>query len=166
MMISYYLTSHKTWWVVNMVGEVSIRVVELGGHHTQVDPVECSTRTGLTLHGLQGVISRQWPGGNSESRFPKIWWSTCVDHRARFYANTGAIFKIKKGKKCYKYFFFFLKSFIPEAQSLIQESWDTLFIESWSAVPLMISTDSWRTLNPPDICSVLGSPSGASVPKI
>lgn len=109
MMISYYLTSHKTWWVVNMVGEVSIRVVELGGHHTQVDPVECSTRTGLTLHGLQGVISRQRPCGNSESRFPKIWWSTCVDHRARFNANTGAIFKIKKGKKAISTFFFFEK---------------------------------------------------------
>lgn len=59
-------------------------------------------------------------------------------------------------------FFFFL----PEAQSLMQESGDKLFLESCSAATRRISKDSWWSLNPPDICSTLGRPSGTSVPKI
>lgn len=52
MMISYYFISYKIWWVVNMVGEVFIRVVEFGGYYIQVDFVECFIRIGFIFYGL------------------------------------------------------------------------------------------------------------------
>lgn len=72
MMISYYFISYKIWWVVNMVGQIFVRVVEFGGYYIQVDFVKCFIRIGFIFYGLQGVISRQWLRGNFEFRFFKI----------------------------------------------------------------------------------------------
>lgn len=75
------------------------------------------------LSAVSGQVEIPNPG------FPKFDEVPALTIEQDFMQILELFLKLKKVKNAISTFFF-LKSFIPEAQSLIQESWDTLFIES------------------------------------